>query len=108
MSQVSYFRREDIQASITMREKHKHQTSSVQSRPCATSAVEILCLTRLSQGFHFSEKTLQQASSHGDILGMKDKWFDDESAETWAEQMNWDLQVKIQNCEYLLSRKKTV
>jgi len=44
----------------------------------------------------------------GYILGMKDKWFDDESAETWAEQMNWDLQVKIQNCEYLLSRKKKV
>jgi len=44
----------------------------------------------------------------GDILGRKDKWLTDESAATWAEQMNWDLKVKIQNCEYLLSRKKTV
>ena len=44
----------------------------------------------------------------GDILGRKDKWLDDESAATWAEQMNWDLKVKIQTCEYLLSRKKTV
>ena len=36
------------------------------------------------------------------------KWLDEESAETWAEQMNWDIEVKIQNGEFLLSRKKKV
>ena len=47
-------------------------------------------------------------SGDGFIFGMKDKWLDDESAKTWAEEMNWDLEVKIQNGEYLLSRKKKV
>jgi len=42
----------------------------------------------------------------GYIRGRKDKWLDDESAETWADLMNWDLQVKIQNSQYLFSRKK--
>ena len=40
------------------------------------------------------------------VVGGKDKWMDDESAATWAKQMNWDLQLKNEHCEYILSRKK--
>ena len=48
------------------------------------------------------------SAGDGFIMGKKDKWLDDERAETWAEQMNWDIEVKIKNCEFLLSRKKKV
>ena len=41
----------------------------------------------------------------GYVYGLKDKWMDDENAEDWAEQMNWDLKVINQDGEYLLSRK---
>ena len=47
-------------------------------------------------------------SSECYVYGMKDKWMDEESAETWAGQMNWDLKVINQDGEYLLSRKKKV
>ena len=47
-------------------------------------------------------------ASDGYILGKKDKWLDDDSAKTWAEKIDWDIEVKIQNCEFLLSRKKEV
>ena len=39
------------------------------------------------------------------VYGLKDKWIDDESAETWADQMNWNLKVENQDGNYLLSRK---
>ena len=39
------------------------------------------------------------------LYGLRDKWVDDESAGTWAEQMNWDFKVINQDGEYLLSRK---
>ena len=39
------------------------------------------------------------------VYGLKDKWIDDGRAETWAEQMNWDLKVENQDGDYLLSRK---
>ena len=35
----------------------------------------------------------------GYVIGMKDKWMDDESAKSWAEKMNWDLQVQNQGCK---------
>ena len=41
----------------------------------------------------------------GYVYGMQDKWMDNESAEAWAEQMNWDLKVINQDGEYILSRK---
>ena len=61
-----------------------------------------------SWDFEEEERKKLITASDGYILGMKDKWLDDESAETLAKQMNWDLHVKIQNCQYLLSRKKRV
>merc|ERR1719239_170291 len=30
------------------------------------------------------------------VYGLKDKWVDDKSAETWADQMSWNLKVENQ------------
>ena len=43
-----------------------------------------------------------------DILGREYMLMDDERAESWARLMNWDLEVKIKNCEYSFLRKKNV
>ena len=42
------------------------------------------------------------------VYGMKDMWLNQEGAENWARRMNWDLKVKNQDCEYVLSRKQKV
>ena len=39
------------------------------------------------------------------VYGMKDMWLNEEGAENWAGKMNWDLRVKNQDCEFVLSRK---
>ena len=50
----------------------------------------------------------ENSIDEGYVIGMKDKWMDEESAKTWGEKMNWDLKVKNQVGGYLLSRKKKV
>ena len=44
-------------------------------------------------------------TDEGNVQGVKDEWMDDGSAETWADQMNWDLKVENPDGEYVFTRK---